>query len=167
MGPEVAGMTYAPNPLATDGFMAPAESVTLQERGSGAAASQGRRGRGAPGAATAPPAKRAPGGRQAGAPKKKPRTAQDAVPRDDDGLFTHNRAGVEICRSFNAGRCELATWDMRYRSYRCPKEPTRVHQCSGCLSDGHAAGSAGCTNSSKKGKGGGKGSGKGKGRGGK
>lgn len=51
-----------------------------------------------------------------------------------DGLFTHNRRGVELCRMFQSGECTEK--DARGN---CGRNPSRRHQCAKCLSDRHGA----------------------------
>ncbi|CAK9014935.1 unnamed protein product [Durusdinium trenchii] len=52
----------------------------------------------------------------------------------DDGLFSHNRRGVELCRLFQTGECMEK--DARGN---CKRNPHRRHQCAKCLSDSHGA----------------------------
>ena len=55
----------------------------------------------------------------------------------DDGLFTHNRKGMELCRGFQTGDCTEK--DARGN---CIKSSSRKHQCAKCLSELH--GSSAC-----------------------
>ena len=54
-----------------------------------------------------------------------------------DGLLTHNRRGVELCRKFQEGQCGQAV-----NGY-CPANHNFRHQCAKCLSPDHGA--AACT----------------------
>eukprot|EP00971_Amphidinium_carterae_P243311 4831356-Amphidinium_carterae.1 len=57
----------------------------------------------------------------------------DLSRRGEDGLYSHNRAGSEVCRLFNEDRCSLP----------CPSCPNkRMHQCSKCWQTGHASAAA-------------------------
>eukprot|EP00971_Amphidinium_carterae_P338268 6475521-Amphidinium_carterae.1 len=51
-----------------------------------------------------------------------------------DGLFTHNRRGLEICRAFQEGSCGATVF-----GNKCPKDTSRVHQCVKCLSADHGS----------------------------
>eukprot|EP00971_Amphidinium_carterae_P348659 6490615-Amphidinium_carterae.1 len=78
---------------------------------------------GSPGSSAAPPvwAPEPPAKRQ------KSNRVRDGARTGADGLFTHNRAGNEVCKNFNEGVCSLP----------CPGG--RVHQCAKCLQTGHTA----------------------------
>ena len=52
----------------------------------------------------------------------------------DDGLLTHNRRGIELCRNFQTGNCEGSD----PRGF-CKQNSKRRHQCAKCLSDLHGA----------------------------
>lgn len=52
----------------------------------------------------------------------------------DDGNFTHNRRGIELCKLFQSGECT----DCDARGF-CARNPSRRHQCAKCLSDRHGA----------------------------
>jgi hypothetical protein len=52
----------------------------------------------------------------------------------EDGNYTHNRRGVELCRMFQPGECT----EKDARGY-CAKNGNRRHQCSKCLSELHGA----------------------------
>lgn len=54
----------------------------------------------------------------------------------DDGQYTHNRRGIELCKLFQSGECTEST------NGCCNRNPARRHQCSKCLSELH--GSARC-----------------------
>eukprot|EP00971_Amphidinium_carterae_P328240 6460007-Amphidinium_carterae.1 len=49
-------------------------------------------------------------------------------------MYVANRRGQEICRGFQDGSCALTV-----QGNRCSVDPTRVHQCSKCLSTDHGA----------------------------
>ena len=49
----------------------------------------------------------------------------DLSVRDDQGHFTINRRGMEVCRNFQTGNCVGGNM--------CPQDPSRVHQCWWCL----------------------------------
>eukprot|EP00971_Amphidinium_carterae_P229882 4561908-Amphidinium_carterae.1 len=51
-----------------------------------------------------------------------------------DGMFLTNRRNISICRAFQEGSCGPTMSDNR-----CPKDPSRVHQCALCLAVGHGA----------------------------
>lgn len=51
----------------------------------------------------------------------------------DDGNYTHNRRGVELCKMFQTGECVEGT------NGCCGRNPSRRHQCSKCLSELHGA----------------------------
>ena len=53
----------------------------------------------------------------------------------DDGLFTHNRRGVELCRVFQTGEC----LEKDRRGF-CAKNSSRRHQRAKCLNEFHGAG---------------------------
>jgi len=81
--------------------------------------------------------------------------------------FTANRRGRRLCDAFQKGECPPAP------DGTCSRDPSRVHQCSRCLSNGHGAST--CTRTDfpasrpaqTTGKGGGKAKGRGKGKRGK
>ena len=52
----------------------------------------------------------------------------------DDGNYSHNRRGVELCRLFQSGEC--LEKDSRGN---CARNSSRRHQCAKCLSEGHGA----------------------------
>jgi hypothetical protein len=52
-----------------------------------------------------------------------------------DGRFVTNRSGNTLCFSFNAGSCESSSKG----NIVCPKDPSRRHSCSKCLSSAHGA----------------------------
>ena len=52
----------------------------------------------------------------------------------EDGLYTHNRRGIELCKLFQSGEC--VEKDQRGA---CARNSTRRHQCAKCLSDHHGA----------------------------
>eukprot|EP00435_Cladocopium_sp_Y103_P028948 s1750_g7.t1 len=52
----------------------------------------------------------------------------------EDGNFSHNRKGIELCRLWQTGECTDTD-----RRGCCAKYPQRRHQCSKCLSDSHGA----------------------------
>lgn len=52
----------------------------------------------------------------------------------EDGLFTHNRRGVELCKMFQSGECV----ECDKRGF-CSRNPQRRHQCAKCLSEFHGA----------------------------
>ena len=52
----------------------------------------------------------------------------------NNGCFTTNRRGVPVCDGFNAGTCTQTTGQNR-----CAADPTKIHQCSKCLSVDHPA----------------------------
>ena len=52
-----------------------------------------------------------------------------------DGLFTHNRRGVELCRFFQTGEC----LEKDRRGF-CAKNGSRRHQRAKCLNEFHGAG---------------------------
>jgi len=53
----------------------------------------------------------------------------------DDGFMKTNRAGKEICSRFQNGECDKTPGN----SIVCPRDRSRVHQCSRCLSQDHGA----------------------------
>lgn len=76
-------------------------------------------------------------------PVASPRTAQIKRQRGpdirehrvgDDGHFTHNRRGVELCKLFQTGEC----LEVDGRG-NCIRNNSRRHQCAKCLSDRHGA----------------------------
>ena len=50
-----------------------------------------------------------------------------------NGAYTTNRRGLQLCSSFNAGQCDGGNRG------RCPKDESKAHQCSKCLSAEHNA----------------------------
>ena len=71
-----------------------------------------------------------------GSPSKKPKknraprrgyVGEDLSERDNDGLYSKNRRGVEICRNFNTGKCGTST----AAQSKC--KAGRSHQCNRCL----------------------------------
>ena len=52
----------------------------------------------------------------------------------DDGLLTHNRKGVELCRGFQKGTCKE-----KDKHGFCIKTGRTRHQCAKCLSEDHGA----------------------------
>eukprot|EP00435_Cladocopium_sp_Y103_P032345 s490_g8.t1 len=52
----------------------------------------------------------------------------------EDGLYTHNRRGGELCRLYQTGECTETD-----RRGFCAKHSSRRHQCAKCLSDTHGA----------------------------
>ena len=51
-----------------------------------------------------------------------------------NGAFTTNRRGTALCEDFNAGNCTETIGQNR-----CQKDPSKLHQCSKCLSVDHPA----------------------------
>ena len=51
-----------------------------------------------------------------------------------DGTFSTNRRGVPLCPGFNAGTCKETVGQNR-----CAVDPSKIHQCSKCLSIEHSA----------------------------
>ena len=52
----------------------------------------------------------------------------------DDGLFTHNRRGSELCKLYQSGECVETD-----RRGFCARNPQRRHQCAKCLNESHGA----------------------------
>eukprot|EP00435_Cladocopium_sp_Y103_P026048 s3225_g6.t1 len=52
----------------------------------------------------------------------------------EDGMFTHNRRGMELCKMFQTGEC----LECDARGF-CSRNSSRRHQCAKCLSDRHGA----------------------------
>ena len=77
----------------------------------------------------------------------------------DDGQFTHNRRGVELCRLFQTGECMEK--DGRGN---CARNSSRRHQCAKCLSENHGANKCGAEGLKPPRANHGKGRGKGRGR---
>ena len=75
------------------------------------------------------------------------------VHKVEGGAYTHNRAGVELCRNLNLGTCHDTAPSKGGKAGkgqsgdRCAANPQLVHQCSKCLSNGHGASSADCRGS--------------------
>ena len=51
-----------------------------------------------------------------------------------NGAYTTNRRGVPLCPAFNLRQC-----DSNGKSGYCPKDKSKAHQCSKCLSNEHNA----------------------------
>ena len=94
-------------------------------------------------------------------PKVKAKAKASSTQKKDysvqkDGLYSHNRAGSEICFKFNSGECSSK------KGGKCPEQGHRSHQCAKCLKNDHGAFSCPLNQGGKaKGKGG-KGKGKNK-----
>ena len=56
---------------------------------------------------------------------------EDLSQRAEDGSYTHNRAGVELCNGFQTGKCTNSS------GHKCGSNPSRVHQCAVCLQQRH------------------------------
>ena len=56
----------------------------------------------------------------------------------EDGMYTHNRKGIELCKLYQTGECTE-----KDRFGNCSRNSSRKHQCAKCLSENH--GSAKCT----------------------
>jgi hypothetical protein len=56
-----------------------------------------------------------------------------------DGLFTHNRRGIELCAAYQRNECQQSV-----KEGICPRNPAFRHQCAKCLQSAH--GLLGCTN---------------------
>ncbi len=90
--------------------------------------------------------------------EKKRKASVEGHPKFENGLYTTNGSGNEICRSYNSGECQTSPCSRGFQ-----------HQCSKCLQQGHTA--QACTAPrpvGTPGKGGGKGAGSyGRGKGGR
>ena len=76
-----------------------------------------------------------PGGPGAGRGLKRKRSdGQRQHMVGDDGLLTHNRKGVELCRGFQKGTCKE-----KDKHGFCIKTGRTRHQCAKCLSEDHGA----------------------------
>ena len=58
--------------------------------------------------------------------KAKKHSGEDKSVLNDDGIYTHNRKGIEICASYNNNRCGTAA-----AQGKCKNK--RSHQCNKCL----------------------------------
>ena len=68
-------------------------------------------------------------------PSKRQRGPDVRVHRiGEDGMFTHNRRDMELCKLFQTGECTEK--DIHGN---CSRNPSRRHQCSKCLSELHGA----------------------------
>ena len=73
------------------------------------------------------------GGGSGAPPKKLKRDPAQRVHKvGPNGHFLANRNDIALCGDFNQGKC-----DGKY--LQCPKYPSKVHQCSKCLLQGHGA----------------------------
>ena len=94
-------------------------------------------------------------------PPKRARDFERVHRTNPDGTLSHNRRGLRLCEDFQVHKCGPAG-----NNGTCPRDPGARHQCSKCLSAGHAAvdckNQPAADNTYKKGKGksGGKGKGK-------
>lgn len=52
----------------------------------------------------------------------------------DDGMYTHNRRGAELCKMFQTGECKD-----KDQFGNCGRNAARKHQCAKCLSELHGA----------------------------
>jgi hypothetical protein len=120
------------------------DALTQQVHTSTATTAQGRELTatiGAPSLAPDKPDKRGNGQRGNGQPPpKKARGGNREHQANSDGTMVTNRAGKELCREFQSGRCQAARSGMVV----CPRNQNRVHQCAKCLSPSH--GSSSCSN---------------------
>ena len=73
--------------------------------------------------------------------ERSPRRPAQATPgkvrvhnTNEDGTMKTNRAGKELCRNFQTGKCETSQ-----TPGVCPRDRRLVHQCAKCLSQEHGA----------------------------
>lgn len=64
--------------------------------------------------------------RKRGSRPQRRHQGDDLSQKDDNGNFTHNRKGIEVCRGYNSNRCGSATPQGKCKN-------GRAHQCGLCL----------------------------------